>query len=226
MKLLDHYIIKVETVWETGMVGNIQTQWGQRYPDQERDRYERKRLHGTVVSTPAGFTLNNHIFQDPGFPNPRLHVGHDLIQSKINEGFEEYHNWERFYNLATNDHIEYDTLADYPCDAKVGERVYFHPQVTEPENQMAPLLFKCRTDELICVADPIRMQGGYILVEPIETQNEVAGIILESTTELQRGIIRHGGSGDILFTNYADWLYEVNGVKYYAMRQDDVMQIK
>lgn len=224
MKLYDHYIIHVDNIWEETVVHGLQVMNGLRWIDQERDRYTRKRRWGIVVSEPAGLTGSNHTFIDPGWPNPRIHVGHDLIQEKINMGFPEYHDWERFYNLATHEEIMYDTLADYPTDARVGEKVYFHPSVTEPENKIGPNLYKCRADLLVCVMPDFRMQGGYILVKPIERSNEDHGLILSTSSEreLLRGIL---DGQEVLFQDYADWEYEIEGEKYYAMRRNEILTV-
>lgn len=244
MKLFDHYIIRVNNIWEETVIGGVQMMNGLRYIDKERDRYDRKRRYGIVVSEPAGLSGKNHNFIDPGWPNPRIHIGHDLIQEKVNMGFDEYTDYERFYNLAVHEEIAYDTLADYPTDAKSGEVVYFHPSVTEPENKIGPGLYKCRTDLLVCVIEKrfrrmswntynsdrseeweyiFRMQANYVLVEPIAKEDTAAGLILSVDTqnELLRGRLKDGS--EVLFRDYADWQYEILGKKYYAMREEDIL---
>jgi len=222
MKLFDHYILYIDNIWDEPVVGGLQLANGLRWIDKERDRYERKRRWGIVHAEPAGLTGKDHNFIDPGWPNPRIHVGHDLIQEKVNMGFEEYHDWELFYNLATHEEIMYDTLADYPTDARVGEKVYFHPSVTEPENKVGPNLYKCRVDLLVCVMPSFRMQAGYVLVKPIEKAHEIAGLVLGTEKELLHGLL---DGQEVLFQDHADWEYEIDGVQYYAMKREDVLMI-
>lgn len=230
MKLVDHYIITVDNVWDERVDGGIITMNAVRYIDQDRDRFERKRLVGTIVAMPLGFSGKPHQYLDPGFPNHRLNVGHDDIQQAISEGNTNYLDWELYYNVAGKDSLDFLTLADYPCDAQVGETVIFHPGVTEPDNLLEPNTYKCRPDQLICVSrETLVMQGGYVLVEPIAVVNEEAGFILsiEAENELLRGIVRHSvdlaPGTEIGFVENADWTIEIDGVKYFAMRNDEIM---
>src|SRR4051812_27866402 len=111
LKLVDHYLIRVDNVWDEKVVEGIQMLNHHLYIEKERDRFERKRLYGIVEQLPVWLTGKNHQPLDPGWPNHRLAVGHDLIQAKINQGIGDYHqNWEKYYNLAGKEDLEYMTL--------------------------------------------------------------------------------------------------------------------
>lgn len=249
MRLVDNYVIKVDNVWEETVVEGIQLLNHHLYIDKERDRLERKRIYGTVEQLPAGFSGKMHQPIDPGWPNPRLAVGHDLIQTKVNQGMDDYHtDWEKYYNLASKEDLEYTTLADYPCDVEIGEKVYFHPSVTEEENEVGPGLFKCRPDQLFCVVESLfragidpysgdskplisthtrfRMQSFHLLVEPIEEDIQILEEINEEK-KMYQGIVRHGAlqGQKIWFQVDANWEVEIEGVVYYVMTEEDVFVV-
>jgi co-chaperonin GroES (HSP10) len=245
MQLTDYHVISVERIYddrlsETGLI-KLNTAWYR--VEKELDRYERKCLEGKIVSVPAFYSNKNHMPIDPGIPNPRIYVGHDAIQIKANQGYD----WgnEKYYP-GMNDKIDFETIADYGAkiDAKVGDRVFFHPSVTEPENflkeENGVMFYKASVEELICVvSDTIRPQGGYVLVEPVmETENEIksdTGLILKGDVEakLLQGVIKYcrEGSGlsqgmDILYQVYANWELTIDGIKYYAMKEDEIWATK
>ncbi len=237
MKLVDNYIIRVDNVWEEKTIGQLQILQSRLYIDKERDRFERKRLYGTIEQLPAWFSGKNHQPIDPGWPNPRLHVGHDLIQTKINQGQTDYHaDWEKYYNLATKPDLKYLTLADYPCDARIGEKVYFHPSVTEEENEIGEGLYRCRPDQIFLVVEELvtsiatshrfRMQAFHLLVEPIiEEQGFIEEI--DEEKKMFQGIVRHGSLKDqkIWFQVDANWEVEIEEVVYYVMKEEDVFVV-
>lgn len=248
MQLVDHYIIRVDNVWEETVVEGIQLLNQHLYIEKERDRFERKRLYGTVEQLPAWFSGKMHQPIDPGWPNPRLAVGHDLIQMKVNQGMEDYHtDWEKYYNLAAKEDLEYTTLADYLCDARIGEKVYFHPSVTEEENEVGPGLYKCRPDQIFCVVESwfkgidfnsynhhqtiytehrFRMQSFHLFVEPIEEEVQILQEISEEKKMFQ-GIVRHGSlqGQKIWFQVDANWEVEIEGIVYYVMTEEDVFVV-
>ncbi|HET9135133.1 MAG TPA: hypothetical protein VFO76_00740 [Candidatus Kapabacteria bacterium] len=244
MKLVDHLLIRVDNVWEETQVAGLQILNHHLYIEKERDRFERKRLYGIVEQLPAWLSGKMHQPLDPGWPNHRLRVGHDEIQRWVNQGNTDYHNnWEQYYNLAAKDELDYLTLADYPCDVQIGEKVYFHPSVTEEENQIEEGLFKCRPDQVICVVEEplrgrdfstgidmvkhrFRMQAFHLLVEPLLEEQSILEEINEQKQMFQ-GIVRHGSLAGqkIWFQVDADWEVEIEGVMYYVMKEEDVFVV-
>ena len=238
----DYHIIEVDKLYddrptETGLI-RLNTAWYR--VEQELDRYERKLLSGIVHAVPIGYSEKNFMPIDPGYPNPRIFVGHDAIQQQRNLGYD----WgNEKYNAGLKDKIEFMSVADYGrlIDAKVGEKVYFHPSVTEPENFIeekdGKMYYYAPVDQIICTVTEkgIRMQGGYVLVEP-HMEEEMAlisetGLIVKTEVEAKmlEGTIRHVRDGidlkagdEILFQESSDWVFNVEGTDYYALREDEI----
>jgi len=228
MILHDHYLISVPKVFddlesETGIIGrNIH--W---YIDEERDRYSRKVRKGVVIAKPTSFSEGLYQPIDPGVPNGTVYIGHDQIQEARNMGRGNLPK----YNPSTKETIDYISLADIArlVDVEVGEEVYFHPNVTEPDNLHAEGVYKALPDQLICVGH--RMQAGWVLVEPVAEDVTSDGFItsVDAGTKLLQGIVRHIRNkpdlkpGDhVFFQEDSNWEYEVEGVTYFAMKEENI----
>lgn len=250
-RLIDLHIIRIDSIWDDrpveGIVPMNAAYWT---VDKEMDRYERKLLQGTVEAIPMGYSETQYNPLDSGLPPARLFVGHDAIQLQRNYGRKD---WGREkYHPGLKERYEYMTVSEYGAmiDLKVGERVYFHPSVTEPENRLEDKLYLATVDQLICGVDikeeiiydnssrfvRIRPQGGFVLVEPVmDTQLESSGIIIKQEAEavLLEGIVRHTRPGSgleegerIYYLENADWALKIEGVIYYAMREEEIIGSK
>lgn len=233
MILYDHFLISVNKVFDDREVGNLIGRNNAWYIDQERDRYERKIRKGLVIAKPMGYTETNYQPIDPGVPNHRIYVGHDALQELANVGRKSA---TIQYYPSTKEQIDFISLADIGAmvDVEVGETVYFHPNVTEPENLHEEredcLIYKALPDALICVGT--RMQAGWVLVEPhLDSTVTDTGLLLsiEPVHKLLEGTIRHIRNrpsmkpGDhVFFQDDSNWEYEVEGVMYYAMKEDNI----
>lgn len=234
--LFDHFIIKVDSVYderpaESGLI-KINHAF---YIEKERDRFERKLLCGTVQAVPFGYSTGNYMPVDCGVPPYKLYIGHDAIQRQVNMGYKDWEDFQNYYHPGLKESFDFLSMEHYGrmIDAKVGEKVYFHPSVTEEENYMSPGVYRANGDKLICVVgDTIRPQAGYVLVEPhFDTQMEESGFIIraESEVKLLEGTVRYARPGSdlvegdfILHMEDANWEIIIEGVKYYAMKEDEV----
>lgn len=233
MILYDHYLISVSKVFDDLKEGSLigrNTAW---YVEQERDRYMRKVRKGLVMAKPMGYTETNYQPIDPGVPNHRIYVGHDTLQEMAAAGRKSA---TIKYYPSTKEQIDFISLADIGAlvDVEVGEVVYFHPNVTEPENLHQELetetIYRALPDALICVGT--RMQAGWVLVEPIEDEVVTdTGLVtsIEPVKKLLQGIVRHIRlredlkPGDhVYFQEDSNWEYEVEGVTYYAMKEENI----
>lgn len=234
-QLFDYHIIKIDSVYdqrptESGLI-RLNAAWYRE--EKELDRYERKLLTGTIAQVPIGYTENNFMPIDPGIPNHKIYVGHDIIQNQRNLGYD----WSNAqYHPGMKENIDFETIADWGAriDARQDEKCYFHPSVTEAENIVEEGLYRCAVHELICVirdGKPVP-QGGYILIRPIlnnELESE-SGLVtkLEGEADLVRGTVAYSAcelkSGqEILFLEYSDWKVVIEGEELYAMREEEVM---
>lgn len=242
MERSDCHIIAIERIYddrptETGFA-RLNTAWYK--TEKELSRYERKLLFGVVVEAPIAYSEKNYMPIDPGIPNPKIFIGHDAIQFQRNLGRTDWGNEK--YHPGLKERIEFMTISDYGAmiDVKPGERVYFHPSVTEPENFIeekdGKQFYLAAVDQLICVVeDTIRPQGGYVLVEPHMEDESVrqseTGFILKLETEAKplegtvafarpEALVKPGDF--ILHQVDANWEVEIEGKKYYAMREDEI----
>lgn len=236
MTLYDNYLISVPKIFDDLEDGNIIGRNNAWYIEQERDRYERKIRKGIVVAVPMGYTETNYQPIDPGVPNHRIYVGHDALQQMANIGRKSA---TIQYYPSVKEQIDFISLADIGAlvDAQVGETVYFHPNVTEPENLHQELedstIYKALPDALICVGT--RMQAGWVLVEPHEDVVVQDGFIvsIEPIQKMLEGTIRHirprpdmKAGNHVFFQDDSNWEYEVEGVKYYAMKEENIWMKK
>ncbi len=235
IKLFDYHIIKIDSVYdqrptESGLI-RLNAAWYRE--EKEMDRYERKLLSGTIAQVPIGYTEAPFMPIDPGIPNHKIYVGHDIIMNQRNIGYE----WSNAqYHPGMKESIDFETIAEWGAkiDARQGEKCYFHPSVTEKENLVEEGLYRCAVHEIICVVRDGRPvpQGGYILIKPnIEEELESeSGLItkLEGEADLVYGTVAYSAGElkpgqDIVFLEYSDWKVNIEGEELFAMREEDIL---
>jgi co-chaperonin GroES (HSP10) len=218
--------------------------------DEDMDRYEHKRLYGTVLAVPATYSDQAHRAIDEGMPRYTKFVGHDSIVDKINRGYRNHDH--KSYNCSSMDAYEVVTLADIGkrMDVKVGDRLYFTPQTTEQENYLGKHegkdTYRVIVNDVICVVrgldengqwwfSSLIMQGEWVLVKPnMETWEDIttpAGVIkkphpdkkwLEGEIAYSRH--KHLQPGKrIVYMPDADAEIKVEGEKYLFMPAQDVI---
>lgn len=234
LKLLDHFIIAVPSILDEGNdAGGLKKYNAAYFIDKERDRFERKLRKGTILAVPIAFREINHMPIDPGLPTPRLFIGHDAIEQKINDGYR----WSNAqYNPSATEGFDYVTVADYGrmITAKVGDEVYFHPRVTEDENYHGRdgdlLLYRAPVTDLICIEE--MPQGGHIIVEPVAKQKEMDGILLNVDDEdvLLEGIVKFCRPGcglelgsRVFFQHDSNWDFWIGADRYFAMLEENIL---
>jgi len=236
IQLFEYHIIKIDSVYdqrptESGLI-RLNAAWYRE--EKELDRYERKLLTGTIAQVPIGYTETNFMPIDPGIPNHKIYVGHDIIQNQRNLDYD----WSNEqYHPGAKETIDFETIADWGAkiDARQGEKCYFHPSVTEAENFIEEGLYRCAVHELICVirnGKPVP-QGGYILIRPIvdEQLESESGLItkLEGEPDVLYGTVAYGNMPAglrIMFLEYSDWKVIIEGEELYAMREDEILGIE
>lgn len=240
--LEDHITFTIDKRYEdqakSGII-LINTAW---IDDEEADRFIHKRLYGTVITMPLGYSDTKIKAIDQGHPEVKMFIGHEWIIDKINRGYTNHNSKD--YCPSTVDEWEFVTMKDIAkfCDIKPGDTIYFDEKVTEPENYLGKHdgkeYFKCPINEVLCVVRErsIHMQAGWVLVEPdMETWDEIttkAGVIKKVKPEAKvlQGFIRHIRNRSdmkpgqhILYTMNADWALKIEGKEYYVIQEDDIL---
>jgi len=225
-ELNDYYTIAIDQLYETQSKGSKIIKLNEAWVDpEEGTRFVHKRLYGTVISGPLGFSDVVVDAISPGYPEPKAYVSGDKIQEQVNVGDR---TWGRHnYHPGTFDGYEVITMADYAkgMDVREGDKIYFMETVTEPENFLgfsndAKALYRCRADNVICVVrysggivitendeqkarkTEIVMQGTWVLIEPMyETWEEIttpSGIIMQPKPNIKYllGTIKHIGNDE------------------------------
>lgn len=217
----DYYTIAIDQLYETQAQKSKIIKLNDAWVDpEEGNRFVHKRLYGTIVSGPMGFSDEVVNAIGPGYPEPKAYVSGDKIQLQRNLGDRTW--GKQNYNPGTFEGYEIVTMADYAKGMDVGEgdKVYFTETVTEPENFLGfwgdkKALYRCRADNVICVVrshdevshseqgdetniiTDIIMQGTWVLVEPVyETWDEIttpSGIIMQPKPGIKYllGTIKH-----------------------------------
>ncbi len=213
--------------------------------DETVERFAYKRIYGRIEACPLMFsdTIVRQI--DPGFPNNREFISGEYIEKKVNEGYPWYHKHAEYvYCCSSYDGHETVTVADIAKDTDIRrfDKVYFGPNVTEPDNMLGmhkgKQLYKMRVDDIICVVrdGELLVQGSWCLIEPdMETWEEIttkAGIIMKPNPEARylKGTIRHMqyrediSEGDhIMYVPGADWQLKIEGKEYYVIPTYDIL---
>jgi co-chaperonin GroES (HSP10) len=200
--LQDYFIVSIERKYEdTKTKSGIILLNAAYVDDGDMDRYQSKRLYGDVVEAPVSFSDTPYQAVYDGMPSYRKFIGHDNIVDKINRGYRNHA--EKSYYPSTFDNYDVVTMADIAKNVHVqkGDRIYFLPQCTEPENFIQndgdKMLYKICVTDIMCAVRPgikdtddglllcdrIWMQGEWVLVKPnMETWEEIttkSGIIMK-----------------------------------------------
>lgn len=239
----DYFIVALDRIFDVQTTKKGIITLNEAYIEEgERDRNIYKRIYGTVASVPRGYTHLNIDPLDPGVPNHRIFVGHDVISGRVNEGYK----WSReeHYHPGTTESYEFKTLADVAklVDVKIGDRVYAHPNVFEAENALwkkdGKYYFRVRADEIICsvVGGKICAQAGNVIVEPfMETWEEItrpSGIVIKPSPEAKplQGKVRFSRDGSgipvgelIFFEKDANWTVGIEGKEYYIVKEEECL---
>ena len=240
----DYFMMTVDQRYESSIgpdgIITLNSAW---IHSEAEERFYHKRIYGRVEACPMEFSDMTIDLIDPGFPTPKKYISGEYIDHKIALGYKDYTR-EGNYCCAGFDDYERISSADWAknCDIRRFDRIYFDPKVTEPQNMLGKHnggeLYKIRVDEIICVVrhGQIIAQGEWLLVEPdMETWDEItmpSGIIRKPNPEARelRGIVRHFTGrndikvGDVVIHEMgANWSIEVEGKKYYALQNIDVV---
>lgn len=232
----DFYIVELEQIWDVERtkskiitLNDAHIDSRAKNDDWERNKF--KRIYGTLIRAPRGFSGQRINPVETGSPQPRIYIGHDLIQEKINEGFD----WNnRNYHPGMLDNFQFTTTEDYGnlVDAKEGERVFVNPMALEPDHfigtgEGGKPHFKVRVDDILGAGSPVRGQGGWVWVYPEkETWEELttdSGIITKSSLGYKklRGKLSTGES--IYFQTNSEWPFMVDGVEMYCTESENVL---
>ena len=213
----DYFTVAIDCRYEEAKTKSgiilINTAW---IDDDEGDRFQHKRIYGTVLSVPETYSDTPYRAIDDGMPAYHKFIGHDDIVDKINRGYRNHA--EKSYYPSTFDKYDVVTVADIAkrVDVKVRDKVYFTPQVTEPGNLLPDKhngkeVYRINVTEIfaavradvkegaggLVLCDKIWMQGEWVLVKPnMETWDEITtkmGIIKKPRPESKwlEAIIAH-----------------------------------
>lgn len=160
----DYFSIEIECRYnesksKSGII-LLNTAW---VDDSDMDRNEHKRIYGKVLSVPSHYSENAYRAIDEGMPSYHKFVGHDDIVDRINRGYRNHA--DKAYYASTFEKYEVVTMADIAkrIDVKVGDKVYFMPQVTEDENMREKAkgreVYQMCVTDLICVVRESKQNG-------------------------------------------------------------------
>lgn len=236
----DYVILELDRIYDVREVSGIITLNDAYIQEGERDRNIYKRIHGTVTAIPRGYTDLKIDPQDPGMPNPRIFVGHDIIAERVSEGYP----WtrEEHYHPGTTESYEFKTVADFAqhVDVRVGDTVYVHPNQLEEDNFLwkkdGKYYFRVRVDQILCAVRDGELvpQGQYVILKPhMESESEImrSGIQVKMSVEAkpQQGFVlcarpEFCPKGILVFFVYdADWLITVEGQTCYCVKEEEIM---
>lgn len=244
--LQDHFVVEIERLYE-----DIKTKSGiillnsAYIDDTDMDRNEHKRIYGTITALPLMFSDTPFKPIDTGMPPYYRFIGHDSIVDKINRGYRDHS--EKSYYPSTFDDYPVLTVADMAKDVnvRIGDKVYFDPKTTEPE-QLLPkengkMRYMLHVADVFCTIgvlptdDIIKMQGEWVLVKPdMETWEEIttpAGIIKKPQPDKKwlQGVVAHTRhehlrvGSKIVYLPNADCEVTVEGEKYFVMPAQDII---
>lgn len=232
-------MISVDQVYESSITKDgILTLASTWINDTTIERFAHKRRYGIVETCPINYSEQTVDLIDPGFPNPKLHISGEYIDGLIGKGYKPDVN---MYSPAGLDAHEVVTMADVgrSLDVKRGDKIYFDPIITEPENYLGPFgkrhLYKLGPSDIICIVrdKKIIMQGKWCLLEPVaETMEDIttkSGILIKPSPgkKFLQGRMKHFNKIDglkkndlVLHMPGLNWSFEVEGKEYYAIEKE------
>jgi hypothetical protein len=238
--IFDYIILELDRIFDVKEVSGLLS-LNESYVDgEQRDRNIYKRIYGTVISIPRGYTDTKIEPIDPGVPNPKIYVGHDLIQSRVNEGYD----WkaETHYYPTAVESYEFKTVADVGqyIDVRVGDKVYVHPNSLDEENALwkkdDKYYFRVRVDEILCAVrdGELVAQGQRVLLKPhMENQSEIMqrGLQIKPNVEAKplQGFVLCARPEFcavgvlVFFVSDADWLITIEGTEVYCLKEEEIM---
>lgn len=208
--------------------------------DMKRNQQHR-RIYGEVVSTPrklSGLPLSR---VNPGVPNPKRHVSHEVIQEMVRIQPNE---WGRKDYSAADFDVKFERLSDFEMIAQPGDRAYVHYDCLNPEffagKYKDHYIYYVRYDNIICMVrrGDILMCAGHTLVKPLvdsmEESKTVSGIYTQSVDKPRylQGTLVHVASNNkyglkvgshVYYETNSDWENEIEGQKYYVIKEKDIM---
>jgi co-chaperonin GroES (HSP10) len=238
--LVDYFTVSIEHLYEekkskSGIIA-VNTAW---IDEEEGERFNHKRIYGTVLSVPKSYSQNAYRAIDSGMPAYRKFIGHEEIVDKINRGYRNHA--EKSYYPSTFDKYNVVTMEDVGkrVNIRVGDKIYFMPQVTEDVNFVSKedgkMIYKVPVTEIIFNSTTGMTQGEWVLVEPVrETWDDVttaSGIITKSKLDNKwlEGVVWESGYDfckpgmRILYLPNADCPVTVEGKELFVMPVQDIM---
>ncbi len=235
--LHDYFIVELEQLWEVKKTkskiitlndAHIQN----RADDDDWERNKFKRIYGTVISCPRGYSDQKINPIETGSPQPRIYIGHDMIQERINEGFKDFADG-KYYHPGLLESYKFTTTEGFGMlvDVKVGERVFIDPMELEPENLVGAVdghpHFKIRVDSILGAGSPIRGQGGWTWIRPIkETWEEItskAGIIMKPAPGYKNLVGTLLSGEQVYFQTNSEWPFQIDGEEMYCTEEENIL---
>lgn len=208
--------------------------------DWAEEHLKHRRLFGTVIVAPRGYSDTVVDVLIPGLPEPRLFVSGEYIEKLMQAGSKRIPE----YNPSTFDKFPEVTMADIAAkvNVAVGQKIYFDYLATDPENFLGPYkggeLYKIDVSQIyFSVRDgKVEAQGGWAAVTPkMETWDDIttpSGIIKKPSPEAiaLEGIVKFISNrpdlkvGDhIIYQRNADYVMNLEGEDCYVMRESDIL---
>jgi hypothetical protein len=238
--LHDYFILELDRLFDVKEESGLISLNEAYASNEKRDANIYKRIYGKIVSVPRGYSGLKFDPVDPGYPNPKIYVGHDVISERAREGYP----WTRetHYYPGTVESYEFITTEDIGklVDAKIGDIAYVHPNSLEEENALwkkdNKYYFRIRVDELLCVVRDGQLvaQGGYVLLKPhMEKESELFRGLLQVKSSIEakplqgfvycarpefcpKGIL-------VFFISDSEWMITIEGQEVYCMKEEQVM---
>lgn len=236
----DFIILELDRLFDVREEGGLITLNEAYVQHGERDRNIYKRISGIVTSLPRGYSDLKIDPVDPGVPNYKIYVGHDVIQERVNEGYK----WDRenYYYPGSTESYEFRSMQDVDphVDVRIGDTVYVHPNQLEEENALwkkdGKYYFRVRVDEILCAVrdGQIIAQGQHVLVKPnMEKESDLiqGGLQIKPQAEAKplQGFIFSCRPEFcipgvlVFFIEDSEWLITIEGIPVYVMKEEQIM---
>lgn len=237
----DSYIVLVDKKYNTEETKSGIIPLSKAYmEDWAEEHLKHRRLYGTVMVVPRGFSDTVVDVILPGLPEPRLFVSGEYIERAMQLGNRRLPE----YNPSSFDKFPEVTMADIASKVNVGtgQKIYFDYLATDPENFLGPYnegeLYKINVDQIYFAVreDKVEVQGGWCAVTPkMETWEDIttpSGIIKRPSPQAiyLEGIVKYISEredvkvGDkIIYQRNADYAMNIEGENCYVMRESDIL---
>ena len=183
--------------------------------------------------------LGDFVYVEIEKEEENTHTLSNGVQIYLDTSYDRYVN-ARQYGTVKYISVNIQKRVDDGIKLKEVDKVYFHHHVID-ERMTSEFggenIYKVHYDQLYCFVrdNEISMLQDYVFVEPIQLEDKIGNIYIESKESVKRGKVKHANkfskedgfkNGDeILFIKNANYDMNIEGEKLFRMKNSEILAL-